>query len=62
VLHADLGYGIPRRVPQMLVRGPYNSWGYDQGVPANMEHQNDGTWELEVRHETSLRYSLIHFC
>jgi hypothetical protein len=48
VIHADFGYGIPRRVPQMLIRGPYNTWGYDKGVPANMEHQSDGTWELEV--------------
>jgi hypothetical protein len=48
VIHADFGYGNPRCVPQMLIRGPYNTWGYDRGVPANMEHQSDGTWELEL--------------
>jgi alpha-1,3-glucan synthase len=50
VVHADYGYAIPRRVPQMLVRGPYNTWGYDKGIPANMQHNKDGTWELEVDH------------
>lgn len=48
LVHADLGYHLPRRVPQMIIRGPYNTWGYDKGVPASMTHQQDGTWELEV--------------
>jgi alpha-1,3-glucan synthase len=51
VLHADHNFGTPRRYPQMLVRGPYNTWGYDRGVPANMEYK-DGVWELEVRRST----------
>ncbi|KDQ60792.1 glycosyltransferase family 5 protein [Jaapia argillacea MUCL 33604] len=48
VVHADLNYPAPRRVPQFLARGPFNAWGYDQGIPAVMEHQPDGTWQLEV--------------
>ncbi|PVF98937.1 putative cell wall alpha-1,3-glucan synthase [Serendipita vermifera] len=48
IVHADYGYAIPRRVPQLLVRGPYNTWGYDKGVTANMQHNKDGVWELEV--------------
>lgn len=47
VLHADRGHRSPRRFPQMLVRGPYNTWGYDRGVPAKMENK-DGMWEVEV--------------
>ncbi|KAG8842358.1 Cell wall alpha-1,3-glucan synthase ags1, partial [Serendipita sp. 411] len=47
IVHVDRGYDLPRRVPQMLVRGPYNTWGYDKGVPSVMEHKKDGTWEIE---------------
>ncbi|KAI6005611.1 glycoside hydrolase family 13/glycosyltransferase family 5 protein [Pisolithus albus] len=40
VLHADLNYNSQRRVPQFLARGPYNQWGYDQGLPSLMNHVN----------------------
>ncbi|CAL1704520.1 unnamed protein product [Somion occarium] len=48
VVHADRGYGKPRRVPQFLARGPFNDWGFDQGTPAQMEHNDEGKWELEI--------------
>ncbi|KZT26358.1 glycosyltransferase family 5 protein [Neolentinus lepideus HHB14362 ss-1] len=48
VVHADLNYNIPRRYPQFLARGPFNSWGYDKGVSATMSHNDDGKWELEI--------------
>jgi alpha-1,3-glucan synthase len=48
VVHADRGYGHQRRVPQLLARGPFNSWGYDKGISAEMTQTGDGQWELEV--------------
>ncbi|KAI0079915.1 glycoside hydrolase family 13 and glycosyltransferase family 5 protein [Panus rudis PR-1116 ss-1] len=48
VVHADRGYSKPRRVPQFLARGPFNDWGFDQGTPAQMEHNDEGKWELEI--------------
>ncbi|KAH7908597.1 glycoside hydrolase family 13/glycosyltransferase family 5 protein [Hygrophoropsis aurantiaca] len=48
VVHADLNYETQRRVPQFLARGPFNSWGYDQGTPSQMTLSGDGTWELEI--------------
>ncbi|GJE90808.1 apha amylase catalytic domain and glycogen synthase DULL1-like domain-containing protein [Phanerochaete sordida] len=48
VVHADRGYPKPRRVPQFLARGPFNQWGFDQGIPAAMTHNDDGKWELEI--------------
>ena len=48
VVHADRGYGRQRRVPQMLARGPFNSWGYDKGISAEMTQTGDGQWELEI--------------
>lgn len=49
VVHADTQYSGPqRRMPQLLVRGPYNHWGFDQGLPTKMELNQDGKWELEL--------------
>ncbi|KAG8897345.1 Cell wall alpha-1,3-glucan synthase ags1, partial [Tulasnella sp. 403] len=48
VVHADVGYNLPRRVPQFLARGPYNSWGFDKGLTAQMDQREDGKWELEI--------------
>ncbi|KAF8121955.1 glycoside hydrolase family 13/glycosyltransferase family 5 protein [Boletus edulis] len=48
VVHADLNYNTQRRVPQLLARGPFNNWGYDQGIPAVMNQIGDGVWELEI--------------
>ncbi|CAA7271667.1 unnamed protein product [Cyclocybe aegerita] len=47
VVHADYGASA-RRVPQFLVRGPFNNWGFDQGIPHLMEQNEDGKWELEI--------------
>ncbi|KAL0581705.1 hypothetical protein V5O48_000287 [Marasmius crinis-equi] len=47
--HADHGYtGRPRRVPQLLARGPFNQWGFDKGLPHTMAMNEDGKWELEI--------------
>ncbi|KAJ3541757.1 hypothetical protein NM688_g6042 [Phlebia brevispora] len=48
VIHADRDYPKPRRVPQFLARGPFNEWGFDQGIPAQMDHNDEGKWELEI--------------
>ncbi|KAJ7219301.1 modular protein with glycoside hydrolase family 13 and glycosyltransferase family 5 domains, partial [Mycena pura] len=49
VIHADYGYtGAKRRVPQFLARGPFNSWGFDSGIPSLMTQNADGLWELEI--------------
>lgn len=49
VVHADVGYsGHDRRVPQLLARGPFNNWGFDKGIPAEMTQNSDGKWELEI--------------
>ncbi|KAF9242130.1 glycoside hydrolase family 13/glycosyltransferase family 5 protein [Melanogaster broomeanus] len=48
VVHADVGYDVQRRVPQFLARGPFNDWGYDQGISAVMDQVGDGMWELEI--------------
>lgn len=48
VVHADRNYGRTRRFPQLLARGPFNTWGYDSGIPSLMQHTGDGRWELEI--------------
>jgi alpha-1,3-glucan synthase len=49
VIHADYDYsGKARRVPQYLVRGSFNEWGYDKGINNVMALNDDGNWELEV--------------
>ncbi|KAI0322220.1 glycoside hydrolase family 13 and glycosyltransferase family 5 domain-containing protein [Amylostereum chailletii] len=48
VVHADRGYSTQRRVPQLLARGPFNQWGYDKGVSAEMAQNGDGKWTLEI--------------
>lgn len=48
VVHADQGYGFKRRVPQFLVRGPFNAWGFDKGISYQMENTADNRWELEI--------------
>ncbi|EJF65933.1 glycoside hydrolase family 13 and glycosyltransferase family 5 protein [Dichomitus squalens] len=48
VVHADHGYSTPRRVPQLLARGPFNQWGFDKGITAQMTQQSSGKWELEI--------------
>ncbi|CCM02383.1 uncharacterized protein FIBRA_04479 [Fibroporia radiculosa] len=48
VIHADHDYSIPRRVPQFLVRGIYNQWGIDKGLPYAMSQNSNGLWELEI--------------
>ncbi|KAI0302169.1 modular protein with glycoside hydrolase family 13 and glycosyltransferase family 5 domains [Russula brevipes] len=48
VVHADRGYNTPRRVPQLLVRGPFNQWGFDKGVSSQMTQNSQGEWEVEI--------------
>lgn len=47
----DSDYGLsdttPRRFPQMLLRGPFNSWGYDMGT-ANTFTAMDGNWTFDI--------------
>lgn len=49
IVHSDHGYSGPqRRVPQFLARGPFNNWGFDQGISSLMTQNPDGKWELEI--------------
>lgn len=49
VVHADRGFNHgTRRVPQYLVRGPFNQWGFDKGINSVMTKNNKGQWELEI--------------
>lgn len=49
VVHADGMYtGAPRRVPQFLVRGPFNNWGFDKGINFLMEVNDQDVWELDI--------------
>jgi len=49
VVHADHNYGgMQRRVPQFLARGPFNNWGFDQGISSLMTQNGDGQWQLEI--------------
>ncbi|KAH9946048.1 glycoside hydrolase family 13 and glycosyltransferase family 5 protein [Epithele typhae] len=49
MVHADSGVSMPRRVPQLLARGPFNEWGFDKGIPSKMEQRSkDNKWELEI--------------
>jgi alpha-1,3-glucan synthase len=47
-MHADYGYKYARTVPQFLARGPYNQWGFDKGLSAEMTQKTDHTWEFEI--------------
>ncbi|KAI0341602.1 glycoside hydrolase family 13 and glycosyltransferase family 5 domain-containing protein [Trametopsis cervina] len=48
MVHADRDVSKPRRLPQLLARGPFNQWGFDLGIPAEMAMNDDGKWELEI--------------
>ncbi|KAF9541123.1 glycoside hydrolase [Agrocybe pediades] len=49
MVHADLNYkGPPRRTPRFMARGPFNNWGFDQGVQNAMQLNKDGKWELQI--------------
>lgn len=49
VVHADANYDGPqRRYPQMLLRGEFNNWGYDLGMPAHLQHDNDSSWSIPI--------------
>jgi alpha-1,3-glucan synthase len=49
-VHADIGYSHERRVPAYLARGPFNNWGYDQGVSNQMVQSTEtpGEWSLQL--------------
>ncbi|KAG8751386.1 Cell wall alpha-1,3-glucan synthase ags1, partial [Ceratobasidium sp. 423] len=48
VVHADRGYSNPCRVPQFIARGPFNTWGFDKGISAQMTQTEAGIWELPI--------------
>jgi alpha-1,3-glucan synthase len=48
VVHADRSSQWQRRVPQFLARGPFNTWGFDNGISSQMQLTADGRWELEI--------------
>ncbi|KAG6369953.1 hypothetical protein JVT61DRAFT_9055 [Boletus reticuloceps] len=42
VVHTDLNHSTQQHVPQHLACGPFNDWGYDQGILAAMNQTGDG--------------------
>lgn len=48
VQHGDVGYGKPRRWPHMHVTGPWNSYGFDAGLPDEMHNIGTGQWHLDL--------------
>lgn len=48
VVHADRGHSNPRRVPQFIARGPFNTWGFDAGIDAQFTQKDSGVWELPI--------------
>ena len=48
MVHADIGVSQPRRVPQFLARGLYNTWGFDLGLNNLLVQNEDGLWALEI--------------
>ncbi|KAF8258344.1 hypothetical protein EI94DRAFT_1912815, partial [Lactarius quietus] len=48
IVHADLGYGQRRRVPQFFTHGPFNAWGFDKGITAQMTQNSQDKWELAI--------------
>ena len=47
-MHADQGYSVQRRVPQSLLCGPFNAWGFDSGITSKMTQRADNCWEPEL--------------
>ena len=53
VQHADLNAKqTPRRWPHAFIQGPFNSFGYDGGLPNKMtQDSNDGYWSFDLTAE-----------
>ncbi|BEJ00050.1 hypothetical protein CcaverHIS631_0410920 [Cutaneotrichosporon cavernicola] len=59
VVHADANWnGGQRRYPQMLLRGGFNNWGYDLGMPNKFEHTADSMWEMPIMSAWPAQYQL----
>ena len=49
VVHSDAKYtGPPRRVPQFIVRAPWNNFGFDKGIPYEMKLNDKAQWQLDI--------------
>jgi alpha-1,3-glucan synthase len=50
VQHVDLGRdGLPpRRFPHIFVHGEFNQYGYDGGIPSDMQLRRDGLWTYDL--------------
>lgn len=48
-VHADAEYDGPqRRYPQLLLRGVFNNWGFDLGLPSHLQNHGDGDWSMPI--------------
>lgn len=48
-VHADANYDGPqRRFPQLLLRGTFNNWGFDLGLPSHLKNHADGDWSMPI--------------
>ena len=50
VQHADLGRDQlpPRRWPHAFLQGSWDQYGYDGGIPNQMEQGSDGLWSFQL--------------
>ncbi|KAK1579891.1 alpha-1,3-glucan synthase [Colletotrichum navitas] len=44
MVHADLGYDTPRRIPHMYAVGKFNQFGYDSGLTMSLKHESASQW------------------
>ncbi|KAL8801671.1 MAG: hypothetical protein Q9182_004308 [Xanthomendoza sp. 2 TL-2023] len=52
------GIATPRRYPHFFVHGPYNSFGYDNGLRQEMRQDRKGTWKFNFMTEWPTTFQL----
>ncbi|KAK3382174.1 alpha amylase [Lasiosphaeria ovina] len=50
IQHADT-FPMTRRFPHLTLQGPFNKWGYDNGIPNQLALTGNSTWELHYMDE-----------
>ncbi|OLN82365.1 Cell wall alpha-1,3-glucan synthase ags1 [Colletotrichum chlorophyti] len=51
MVHADLDYDTPRRIPHMFAVGKFNQFGYDSGLTKELKHKAESLWEWHYMDE-----------
>ncbi|KAL8992255.1 MAG: hypothetical protein Q9169_007238, partial [Polycauliona sp. 2 TL-2023] len=47
-----------RRYPHFWVHGPFNSFGYDSGIPQVMKQDREGVWQFDFMIEWPTEFQL----